>query len=95
MGTPRPRRTEGLARARAQRGVTLKALAKATGISVATLRRLEAGELTNPGVRYLVNCAQALRVPLSDLILDEWKQWTVFDVDAAAPPKPSELWTRR
>ena len=66
-------------------------LAKATGISIATLRRLERGEMANPPLRYLANCATVLGVEVEELIEDEWRQWSAFD--ATPPPEwPEQLW---
>lgn len=52
---------------RAQRGLTLTATAKATGISKSTLSRLEKGE-RRPSLELLLPLAQAYRVPLDDLV---------------------------
>ena len=88
--TPRPqasKATTRLARWRLARGLTQQQLAKLTGVSRATLQRLELGEQTNPPLRTLANCALALEVPLEQLIEDEWREWFVFDAtDAPAPP---------
>lgn len=57
-------------------GVAQDELAEVTGISERNLSRLENGTMTNPPVRYLVNCALALG--LDDwrvLIEPEWEQW--------------------
>ena len=50
-------------------------LAEASGISIATLRRLERGTIKNPPLRYLANCALVLGCPLEELIEEEWRQW--------------------
>lgn len=52
---------------RAQRGLTLTAAARATGISKSTLSRLENGE-RRPSLELLLPLAQAYRVPLDDLV---------------------------
>jgi len=52
---------------RAQRGVTLTALAEATGISKSTLSRLETGQ-RRASLELLLPLAQAYRVPLDDLV---------------------------
>jgi transcriptional regulator with XRE-family HTH domain len=57
-------------------GVSQADLAEVTGISQRNLSRLENGEMTNPPLRYLVNCALALG--LDDwrvLVEPEWEQW--------------------
>ena len=52
---------------RAQRGVTLAALAEATGISKSTLSRLETGQ-RKASLELLLPLAQAYQVPLDDLV---------------------------
>src|SRR3954454_8716490 len=56
-----------LKRLRAQRGVTLTALAEVTGISKSTLSRLETGQ-RRPSLELLLPLAQAYRVALDDLV---------------------------
>ncbi|MEV5987515.1 XRE family transcriptional regulator [Streptomyces sp. NPDC052051] len=56
-----------LRRIRAQRGVTLSALAEATGISKSTLSRLESGQ-RRPSLELLLPIAQAHQVPLDELV---------------------------
>jgi transcriptional regulator with XRE-family HTH domain len=56
-----------LKRLRQQRGSTLAALSRATGISVSTLSRLESG-LRRPSLELLLPIAQAHRVPLDELV---------------------------
>lgn len=56
-----------LKRLRGQRGVTLAALAKATGISTSTLSRLESGQ-RRPSLELLLPIALAHQVPLDELI---------------------------
>lgn len=56
-----------LRRLRQERGVTLNALAEATGISVSTLSRLESGK-RRPSLELLLPLAQAHRVPLDELV---------------------------
>lgn len=52
---------------RVQRGVTLTALAQATGISKSTLSRLETGQ-RRASLELLLPLAQTYRVPLDDLV---------------------------
>lgn len=80
-----------LGRARVARHVSQAALARATGISPRTIQRLEQGEVPNPPIRYLTNCAIALGVPLTELIETEWEAWTVFDARTPTPP-PEDWW---
>jgi DNA-binding XRE family transcriptional regulator len=82
-----------LAAARRHRGVTQEEMAAAVGLSLATYRRLENGELPNPPLRYLTNCALALDVELTALLEDEWLQWTAFKPRAGELADPSSLWT--
>jgi transcriptional regulator with XRE-family HTH domain len=83
-----------LARVRISRGVTQEELANAIGISVPTYRRIERGQTTNPGLRYLMNAAIALGVKINELIEDEWSAWFTFDHSHPEPPEPHEFWRR-
>ncbi|MFI6496031.1 helix-turn-helix domain-containing protein [Nonomuraea typhae] len=56
-----------LKRLRTDRGVTLAALAEATGISKSTLSRLESGQ-RRPSLELLLPIAQAHQVPLDELV---------------------------
>ncbi|MER6610282.1 XRE family transcriptional regulator [Streptomyces sp. NPDC000927] len=56
-----------LRRIRAQRGVSLSALAEATGISKSTLSRLESGQ-RRPSLELLLPIAQAHQVALDELV---------------------------
>ncbi|MFK0294542.1 helix-turn-helix domain-containing protein [Streptomyces sp. NPDC090442] len=56
-----------LKRLRTERGVTLSALAEATGISKSTLSRLESGQ-RRPSLELLLPIAQAHQVPLDELV---------------------------
>jgi transcriptional regulator with XRE-family HTH domain len=56
-----------LQRIRTQRGVSLAALAEATGISKSTLSRLENGQ-RRPSLELLLPIAQAHQVPLDELV---------------------------
>ncbi|MFQ6852507.1 XRE family transcriptional regulator [Streptomyces sp. 35M1] len=56
-----------LRRLRMQRGVSLTALAEATGISKSTLSRLESGQ-RRPSLELLLPIAQAHQVPLDELV---------------------------
>lgn len=73
---------------RRSQGVSQAELARVTGISQRTLSRLENGELTNPPLRYIVNCALALDVPWQELIEPEWEQWEPELRGAHAAPLP-------
>ncbi|MFC4115696.1 helix-turn-helix domain-containing protein [Nonomuraea zeae] len=56
-----------LKRIRTKRGVSLSALAEATGISKSTLSRLETGQ-RRPSLELLLPIAQAHQVPLDELV---------------------------
>ncbi|MBQ1162911.1 helix-turn-helix transcriptional regulator, partial [Streptomyces sp. A73] len=56
-----------LKRLRTRRGLTLAALARATGISKSTLSRLESGR-RRPSLELLLPLAQAHQVPLDELV---------------------------
>jgi transcriptional regulator with XRE-family HTH domain len=53
---------------RRARGLTQDALADATGLGLATIRRNEAKSTTAPSLRVLAACAHVLEVPLTMLI---------------------------
>jgi transcriptional regulator with XRE-family HTH domain len=69
--------------------MTREQLARATGISEATLWRLESGRLWNPPVLYLTNCALALGVTLDDMLEPAHREWHTFDVSASQPTDPA------
>ncbi len=75
-----------------RRGVTEQELATVTGMSTATYWRLEHGQMPDPPLRLLANCALALGVELEDLIEDEWREWKVLDARYGQPPAPEEFW---
>jgi transcriptional regulator with XRE-family HTH domain len=62
-------------------------MAERTGIPLRTYQRLESGELTNPPIRYLVNCALALTLELDEVCEPEWLEW----LPTAQAPKPKPL----
>jgi CheY-like chemotaxis protein len=71
-------------------------MAELTGLPMATYRRVERGELTNPPIRYLVNCWHVLRtrqpdLALADLLEPDWMGWTVFSRTAQSPPSAVRL----
>jgi transcriptional regulator with XRE-family HTH domain len=75
-----------LAAVRLDQHLSQQEMARRTGLSIATYQRLERGELWNPPLRYLVNCALALEVELDDVIEDSWRAWHPFSAHAANPP---------
>lgn len=58
--------------------LTQEQMSKEAGIPLRTYQRLEAGDLWNPPIRYLINCAIAHAVPLNEICEDEWLDWTEF-----------------
>lgn len=81
--------------ARRARGLTQNALAEASGLGLATIRRHEAKSVKNPSLRVLVACALVLDVPLTALIdADdcEWHgagapgHWDDHDTETWMPP---------
>jgi transcriptional regulator with XRE-family HTH domain len=90
---PRPEDAETrIGRLRVERGVSQERLAHVTGLSVSTLRRLERGS-ENPPLRYLVNIAIALGVPLEEVIEDEWREW--LPLAGWADTAPPAGWSSR
>jgi DNA-binding Xre family transcriptional regulator len=61
-----------LGRLRIQRELSQRELELASGIPIRTLQRLEAGQLENPALAYLVNLAVVLGVFVEDIVEDSW-----------------------
>jgi transcriptional regulator with XRE-family HTH domain len=74
--------------ARDAAGVSQQELAELAGIPIATYRRLERGEVRNPSIRLLVNCAIVLFTPVEELLDDEWLEW--LPIDRRDPPPVKE-----
>lgn len=82
-----------LAKRRLDARYTQKDMARLTGISLITYRRLERAEIHNPPLRHLVNCWLVLRVKtpelrLADVLEREWLTWLQLDPAAPGPPEP-------
>jgi transcriptional regulator with XRE-family HTH domain len=92
---PRPKSTRKrtkLAAARLNRRLTQEELADLVGLSRATYQRLEHGQMENPPLRYLVNCAIVLGYPLARLVDDGWTKWLPLDENGAVErPPPAVL----
>jgi hypothetical protein len=55
-------------------------------MSLANYRRLESGQMQNPLLRYLVNCAIALDVDRATIIEYEWCEWFQSNGALLSPP---------
>lgn len=72
-----------LRRWRSGRGVTLREVSEASGVSIAYLSDLERGKLANPTLDTLTALASALGVPLNELLGIETDQTTELRLPAA------------
>jgi transcriptional regulator with XRE-family HTH domain len=80
-----------LARLRLEAGLTQAELASAAGLAIATYIRLERGQLANPRIGWLVNCAIVLRREFDDLLEEEMLEW--HPLERRNPPPPE--WYQR
>lgn len=90
MPTPQGDRTKvrtRLARQRVIGGYTQADMARLTGLTKETYVRLERGQIDNPPIRYLANCAWVLYCEIADISEEEWLGWTSFDASAPRAPK--------
>ena len=62
--------SENVKRIRRQKGFSQDSLAKASGITLTTLVKIESGTNDNPTLKTLKNLAEALEVTVNDLIED-------------------------
>ena len=76
---------------RARRNVSQRSLAARTGLSEKTIERLDQGRVTNPNVRHLLAIAHVLRVPLVELIDEDWRLFWVAGKQLRADPPPAGL----
>jgi transcriptional regulator with XRE-family HTH domain len=83
-----------LAERRVSKGVNQHELARQTGISLSSLKRLEHGDVTNPPLWWFINCARALNVELEEILDPELRAWRPGPHQAAAPPPPEWLTDR-
>lgn len=86
-----PRYRSRLHRARVEHNETQESMSRKTGIGLRTYRRLENGEIANPPLRYLVNCALSLDVALIEICEPGWVQWSMFQAHAAKPRRQLRL----
>lgn len=56
-----------------------------TGIPLRTYRRLESGQIDDPPISYLVNCAIVLNIPFEDVCETDWLRWRKQTEPAAKP----------
>ena len=84
-----------LAGIRIRRGVSQAELAKAVGVSVRTIERLEGGLIRDPKIRLVSNCAIALGVKLEQLIHPAWREWFDYDDEHPEPPDPSKFLNKK
>jgi transcriptional regulator with XRE-family HTH domain len=72
-------------------GFTQPAMAQRAGLPLRTYQRLEAGELNNPPIRHVVNCALALGLRIQDIAEPEWISWTpTAGARHPLPPQPAQ-----
>jgi transcriptional regulator with XRE-family HTH domain len=81
----KPRTRLGELRRRRIPVIKQEAMAERTGIPLRTYQRLEAGKITNPPIRYLVNCAIVLGVDLEEVCEPEWLRWSELSAGADEP----------
>ena len=82
--------TTRLGTVRVQNGVYQHELARAVGISLSSLRRLERGEVVNAPLWWYVNCAIALNVDLIEVLDPELLRWHPTE-NTPAPPDQAFL----
>jgi transcriptional regulator with XRE-family HTH domain len=83
-----------LAEVRASKGVNQHELARQTGMSLSSLKRLEHGEVANPPLWWFINCARALNVELEEILDPKLLAWRPGPNAAAGPPPPEWLTDR-
>jgi transcriptional regulator with XRE-family HTH domain len=86
-GTRSRKRKTRLQEAREIIGLTQDEMARRAGIRLRTYQRLESGTVANPPIRYVVNCALALALELSEVCEPEWLAW----LPSAPARKPTPL----
>jgi transcriptional regulator with XRE-family HTH domain len=76
---------------RRQLGILQRELAEITGISIASLKRLERGLAKTPPLWWYVNCAIALNVTLEEVLEEDAEdQW--YATAGAPVPPPNGWW---
>ena len=79
--------TSRLAKERVARGITRTVLAKRTGVSLASLRRLEYEQVREAPFWWYRNLAIALELDFEDILGEHDRHWR-YSVDAKVPPLP-------
>lgn len=79
--------TSRLAKARVARGVTRKELARRSGVTLASLRRLEYEQVPDAPLWWYRNLAIALELDLDDILDGRECRWR-WTADAPKPPPP-------
>lgn len=72
---------------RRERHMTQRELAAKTGISERTIERLDQGHARNPNIRHLLAIADVLRVPVMELVEDDWRRFTAGGSRHQASPQ--------
>jgi hypothetical protein len=67
-------------------------MAERTGIRLGSYRRLERGNLKNPPLRWIINCAIVLDCHWSDIWEPNWNEWLELDGVASPTDAQRELW---
>lgn len=80
-----------LAFVRHRAGIPQIEMARRIGVSIATYQRLEEDRMPNPPLRYLVNAAIVLNVPLAALVEPKWLAWWDPDHDGRDTPEPQRV----
>lgn len=77
------------------RRISQRELARRTGISEKTIERLDQGRSPNPSIRHLLAIAHVLRVPLEELIEEDWRLFQLggrtFRAEPPEAPDPTQL----
>lgn len=79
--------TSQLAKARVARGITRKELARRSGVTLASLRRLEYEQVPDAPYWWYRNLAMALELDLDDILGERDRRWR-YSADAQVPPPP-------
>jgi transcriptional regulator with XRE-family HTH domain len=70
-------------------------MAERIGMSLRSYRRLELGEVPNPPLRTLADCALALGVPLAAVVEPNWLEWSGGPFGSVPEPGPGGFWPQQ